>query len=75
MNINKDKNGGFLFIDHTIQDQHFLLINLYSSNTENELVKIMVIKTEKLARGGGGGEGVFIFDSHLDSHRGDTYKA
>ena len=76
----KDNEGRFLMIECSIQDQPFLIINLYNPNTESEQVRVIedleklidTIDSDHAYQMILGGDFNFIFDVNLDSNGGNS---
>ena len=75
-----DQNGRILIIDTKVNDQKFLLVNLYISNTESEQIKtldtlknlledIENISDKKIILGG---DLNLVFDCNLETCRGNS---
>ena len=75
----RDDFGRLLILESVINDEHFLLINLYNANTESDQLSVLEMLTSKLdtldynknSKIIFGGDLNFIFDTCLDASGGN----
>ena len=79
VNQSRDNFGRLLVLESVINDEHFLLINLYNANTELDQLSVLEMLTSKLdtlnynnnCKIIFGGDLNFIFDTSLDASGGN----
>ena len=79
VNQSRDNFGRLLILESVINDEHFLLINLYNANTELDQLSVLEMLTSKLdtlnynnnCKIIFGGDLNFIFDTSLDASGGN----